>query len=68
MTNQQPRQPQAVPQDSAVDSDDERDDGPDPLGVMLLLCLGMALLIGVGLMLMSFAQIDRLVWASGLVR
>jgi hypothetical protein len=32
----EPRQPQAVPQAAAVDSD-ERDDGPNPVGIMLIL-------------------------------
>jgi hypothetical protein len=31
-----PREPQAVPQRAAVDSD-ERDDGPNPVGIMLIL-------------------------------
>jgi hypothetical protein len=37
-----PREPQAVPQAAAVDSD-ERDDGPNPVGVMLILCAVMVI-------------------------
>jgi hypothetical protein len=58
-----PREPQAVPQAAAVDSD-ERDDGPNPAGVMLIAALISLLIFGGGVYVGFTANVDR--WYAAL--
>jgi hypothetical protein len=58
-----PREPQAVPQAD----DDERDDGPNPVGVMGILSVAFVL-VYVGVMLGLMTRIDQWAWALGAIR
>jgi hypothetical protein len=53
-----PREPQAVPQAAVVD-DDERDDGPNPVGVMLIAGFLSLLIFGGGIYIGFTANVNR---------
>jgi hypothetical protein len=53
-----PRPPQAVPQAAAVDSE-ERDDGPNPVGIMLIAGFLSLLIFGAGIYVGFTANVDR---------